>query len=461
MGKAKGNKKIFLLDTNVLLHDPNSLFRFQEHDVFFPFVTLEELDKFKIGTQDINRNARQATRLLEQVTTQANYTFSSGFPLKPFNGHHATGRLFMQHKAIEEHELALGTKNDNQFLAVLEFLTKTYPTRQCILITKDLNLRVKARALGFEANDYTHDHAVEDSDLLYRGYREAVIADLEQAGDKLLSWKEGAHSYYEIPQQKRNPYVANEMLVFPDGEMTVVKRTDGPRVTLATMTDYTHPRHSVWGITARNEEQALALHLLMDPDVDFVSLLGPAGTGKTLLTLAAALEQVIEQKRFGEIIFTRATVPLGEDIGFLPGTEEEKMGPWLGAMEDNLEVLMQNTRGENEWQASTTAGLIRSYIKVKSISFMRGRTFNQKFVILDEAQNLTPKQMKSLVTRAGEGTKIVVLGNLSQIDTPYLTEHSSGLAYGVERFKGWAHYGHVILEKGERSRLANYANEAL
>jgi PhoH-like ATPase len=218
----------------------------------------------------------------------------------------------------------------------------------------------------------------------------------------------------------------------------------------------------VWGITARNREQNFALNLLMNPEIDFVTLLGQAGTGKTLLTLAAGLTQVLETKRYSEIIMTRVTVPVGEDIGFLPGTEEEKMTPWMGALEDNLDVLNKTAiRRAGEWGRAATRDLIRSRIKVKSLNFMRGRTFLNKFLIIDEAQNLTPKQMKTLITRAGPGTKVVCLGNIAQIDTPYLTEGSSGLTYVVDRFKGWPHSGHVTLQRGERSRLADHAAEVL
>ena len=230
---------------------------------------------------------------------------------------------------------------------------------------------------------------------------------------------------------------------------------------LQTLKDYSHLKNSVWGITARNREQNFALNLLMNKDIDFVSLLGQAGTGKTLLTLAAALQQTLDQKIYSEIIVTRVTVPVGEDIGFLPGTELEKMSPWMGALEDNLEVLNKTDEEAGEWGRAATQDLIRSRIKIKALNFMRGRTFLNKFLIIDEAQNLTPKQMKTLITRAGPGTKVVCLGNIAQIDTPYLTEGSSGLTYVVDRFKGWPHNGHVTLMRGERSRLADYASETL
>jgi PhoH-like ATPase len=224
--------------------------------------------------------------------------------------------------------------------------------------------------------------------------------------------------------------------------------------------DFRSERHGVWGIGARNREQNFALNLLMDPEIDFVTILGPAGTGKTLLTLAAGLVQTLEHNRYAEIIMTRVTIPLGEDIGFLPGTEEEKMEPWMGALMDNLEVLTQSSEG-GSWGRAATNDLLRNRIKIRSLNFMRGRTFLNRFVILDEAQNLTPKQMKALVTRAGPGTKIICLGNIAQIDTPYLTETTSGLTFVVSRFQGWPHAGHVTLVRGERSRLADHASEAL
>jgi PhoH-like ATPase len=264
-----------------------------------------------------------------------------------------------------------------------------------------------------------------------------------------------------VPSFLVNQFVYLEPM---DGSLPLyaqVKEINGKTALLQTLKDYTHNKNNVWSVVARNREQNFALNLLMSPDVDFVTLLGQAGTGKTLLALAAGLEQVLDQKLYNEIIVTRATVPVGEDIGFLPGTEEEKMQPWMGAFDDNLEVLQKSDDSAGEWGRAATQELIRSRIKVKSMNFMRGRTFVNKFVIIDEAQNLTPKQMKTLVTRAGPGTKIVCLGNIAQIDTPYLTEGSSGLTYVVDRFKGWSHSGHVTLARGERSRLADHAADVL
>jgi PhoH-like ATPase len=240
----------------------------------------------------------------------------------------------------------------------------------------------------------------------------------------------------------------------------IVRRIEEQDAIIELATNYQNPKHSVWGISARNLGQNFALNFLMDPDIDFVSLMGNAGTGKTLLTLAAGLAQTLDNNRYREIIMSRVTIPVGEDIGFLPGTEEEKMTPWMGALMDNLEVLTGSEHG-GSWEREATNDLLRSKIKIRSVNFMRGRTFVNRFVIIDEAQNLTAKQMKTLITRAGPGTKIVCVGNVAQIDTPYLTETTSGLTYVVDRFKTWEHSGHVTLQRGERSRLADYASDAL
>jgi PhoH-like ATPase len=277
------------------------------------------------------------------------------------------------------------------------------------------------------------------------------------------SWKKDGRAYYRIRGPLCQELLLNEF-VYQEGDRPLhaaVREVSGRTAVLETVRDYTHAKNAVWGITARNREQNFALNALMSPDIDFVTLLGQAGTGKTLLTLAAGLMQTLEVKHYSEIIMTRVTVPLGEDIGFLPGTEEEKMGPWMGALEDNLDVLNNTDEEAGEWGRAATRDLIRSRIKIKSLNFMRGRTFINKFLILDEAQNLTPKQMKTLITRAGPGTKVVCLGNIAQIDTPYLTEGSSGLTYVVDRFKGWSHAGHVTLQRGERSRLADHAADIL
>jgi PhoH-like ATPase len=463
---ARKIKKLFVLDTNVLMHDPASLFRFEEHDVYLPMGTLEELDSNKKGLSDVARNARQASRFLDEIVSGEVTEIQKGLALKTKSNPDAKGRLFLQTEAINGDlpvTLAAG-KGDNRILQVVRHLAKKEPAREVILVSKDINMRIKARALGLAAEDYFNDKVLEDADLLYTGVRRLPADFWDSHGKDMESWKKEGHTYYRlrgplVPQLQLNEFVYDE-----SGERplyALVREKANRAAVIETLRDYTHAKNSVWGVTARNREQNFALNLLMNPAIDFVSLLGQAGTGKTLLALAAGLTQVLDDKRYNEIIVTRVTVPLGEDIGFLPGTEEEKMHPWMGALEDNLEVLNASDESGGEWGRAATRDLVRSRIKIKSLNFMRGRTFINKWLIIDEAQNLTPKQMKTLVTRAGPGTKVVCLGNIAQIDTPYLTEGSSGLSYVVDRMKGWAHAGHVTLARGERSRLADHAAEAL
>jgi PhoH-like ATPase len=459
-------KKLFVVDTNVLMHDPTSLFRFEEHDVYLPIGTLEELDANKKGLSDVSRNARQASRFLDEIVSTQETDIKQGLQIRLKDGQAAKGRLFLQTEAINGDlppGLPLG-KTDNQILSVVRYLQAKDPQREVVLVSKDINMRIKARALGLAAEDYFNDKVLEDADLLYTGVRALPKDFWNTHGRDMESWKKDGHAYYRV----RGPLVpklhVNEFVYDESGERplhALVKETNGRIAVLETLKDYTHAKNSVWGITARNREQNFALNLLMSPAVDFVTLVGQAGTGKTLLALAAGLTQVLDEKRYSEIIMTRVTVPIGEDIGFLPGTEEEKMLPWMGALEDNLDVLNVSDDSGGEWGRAATRDLVRSRIKVKSLNFMRGRTFMNKWLIIDEAQNLTPKQMKTLVTRAGPGTKVVCLGNIAQIDTPYLTEGSSGLTYVVDRMKGWSHAGHVTLARGERSRLADHAAEAL
>jgi PhoH-like ATPase len=465
-----GPPTLFVLDTNVLMHDPASLFRFAEHDLYLPMTTLEELDNHKKGMSEVARNARTVSRSLDQLIAGTSGALDDGIPLDKLGHQDVSGRLYFQTHlttAILPEGLPEG-KGDNLILAVVSELQQKHADKEVVLVSKDINMRIKARALGLPAEDYFNDQVLEDRDLMYSGVMTLPADFWPKHGKSMESWadsKSGTMFYRVsgplVPSMLVNQFVYQEN---PDGSTPFyaqVREINGKSALLQTLRDFSHQKNNVWSVTARNREQNFAMNLLMNPEVDFVTLLGQAGTGKTLLALAAGLEQVLDSKRYNEIIITRATVPVGEDIGFLPGTEEEKMQPWMGAFDDNLEVLQRNEDGAGEWGRAATQELIRSRIKVKSMNFMRGRTFVSKFVIIDEAQNLTPKQMKTLVTRAGPGTKIVCLGNIAQIDTPYLTEGSSGLTYVVDRFKGWRHGGHITLARGERSRLADHAAEAL
>ncbi|MBK9683307.1 MAG: PhoH family protein [Betaproteobacteria bacterium] len=473
--RSNGPAKLFVLDTNVLMHDPMSLFRFEEHDVFLPMITLEELDGHKKGMSEVARNARQVSRDLDALAsfTARNGAIdtAAGIELAKTGHREAGGKLYFQTMLLDV-KLPPGLpqgKADNQILGVVQSLREQQQAsatpREVVLVSKDINMRVKARALGLPAEDYTNDKTLEDGDLLYTGVLPLPADFWERHGKTMESWQQGGHTYYRISGPLVPALLINQFVYLETpGAAPLYARVaeiTGKTAVLKTLRDYTHGKNAVWGVTARNREQNFALNLLMDPECDFITLTGTAGSGKTLMTLAAGLSQVLDERRYTEIIVTRVTVPVGDDIGFLPGNEEEKMGPWMGALDDNLEVLARSDASAGEWGRAATNDLVRSKIKIKSLNFMRGRTFLNKYLLIDEAQNLTPKQMKTLITRAGPGTKIVCLGNLAQIDTPYLTEGSSGLTYAVDRFKGWPHGGHLMLARGERSRLADYASEVL
>ena len=466
--RSSGPSKLFVLDTNVLLHDPSCLFRFEEHDVFLPMIVLEELDAHKKGMTEVARNGRQTSRSLDALAERHGAEdINGGLPLSATGHSEARGRLFFQTQLLDYSlptSLPQG-KADNQILGVVEALRKQHAPRDVVLVSKDINMRVKARALGLNADDYQNDKTLEDGDLLYSGSY-ALPADFWGThGNAVESWQQGAHTFYRVSGPTVPQLLINQFVYFeaPGEPSLYAKVTEirGKSAVFKTLKDFTHLKNAVWGITTRNREQNFAMNLLMDPEIDFVTLTGTAGTGKTLMALASGLTQVLDERRYTEIIMTRATVSVGEDIGFLPGTEEEKMGPWMGALDDNLEVLGKTDTSAGEWGRAATNELIRSRIKIKSMNFMRGRTFLNKYVIIDEAQNLTPKQMKTLITRAGPGTKIICMGNIAQIDTPYLTEGSSGLTYAVDKFKGWPHGGQITLARGERSRLADFASEVL
>jgi PhoH-like ATPase len=473
--RGTGPAKLFVLDTNVLMHDPTCLFRFEEHDVFLPMITLEELDNHKRGMSEVARNARQVSRELDALARFSTIDGGSGSIADPKAGielaktghREAGGKLYFQTTLLDV-KLPAGLpqgKADNQILGVVQTLREQQAGRDIVLVSKDINMRVKARALGLPAEDYTNDKTLEDGDLLYTGVLPLPADFWDRHGKTMESWQQGGHTFYRISGPMVPVLMINQFvyLEVPGSTSLYARVTEitGKTAVLKTVRDYTHGKNAVWGVMARNREQNFALNLLMDPECDFVTLAGTAGSGKTLMSLAAGLSQVLDDRRYSEIIVTRVTVPLGEDIGFLPGDEQEKMNPWMGALDDNLEVLARSDSSAGEWGRAATNDLVRAKIKVKSLNFMRGRTFLNKFVLIDEAQNLTPKQMKTLITRAGPGTKIVCLGNLAQIDTPYLTEGSSGLTFAVDRFKGWPHGGHVTLARGERSRLADFASDVL
>ncbi len=467
MDTMQKDRKLFVLDTNILMHDPTAIYHFQEHDIYLPMVVLEELDGHKTGISEVARNVRQTNRMLVELMSNATHQqIVAGLPIPSFLAKEhikSSGRLFFQTDEFEHVHLTTlpGHKVDNTILATAIGLQKKKPTQQVVIVSKDINLRIKAGILGIPAEDYYNDQVLDDVNLLHSGLHFLDNNFWDTHGKDMTAWKEGGKTFYRISGPLTEQWNPNDCLSTRDKEFQAFVRHIEPGSAVVEMArDYTSDKHTVWGISARNLEQNFALNMLLDPDIDFVTLQGSAGTGKTLLTIAAGLTQVLDQRRYTEIIMTRVTIPVGEDIGFLPGTEEEKMTPWMGALMDNLEVL-HNTQEGGSFGRGATDDLLKNKIKIRSLNYMRGRTFLNRFIIIDEAQNLTSKQIKTLVTRAGPGSKIICLGDIKQIDTPYLSETTSGLTFAVDRFKHWQHSAHMTLTRGERSRLADYAAEHL
>lgn len=464
MDNKTNHKKLFVLDTNILMHDPSAIYHFHEHDIYFPMVVLEELDKHKSGISEVARNVRQTNRMLVEIMNNAPHEqIVAGLPIPTFTMNNkkvaSSGRIFFQTDEFDTSKpISLpGLNADNTLLATALNLQKKHKNRQVIIVSKDINLRIKAGILGIQAEDYYTDKVLDDVTLLHSGAHIVKNDFWDTHGKDMSSWKNNGKSFYKIIGPSTKEWYTNDCISTEDGEFqAIVRKIEGDEAIIEVANDYRSEKHTVWGINARNLEQNFALNLLLDPEIDFVTLQGSAGTGKTLLTIAAGLTQVLDERRYNEIIMTRVTIPVGEDIGFLPGSEEEKMAPWMGALMDNLEVLQGRQEG-GSFGRSATEDLLKNKIKIRSLNYMRGRTFLNRFIIIDEAQNLTPKQVKTLVTRAGPGSKIVCLGDIKQIDTPYLTETTSGLTFAVDRFKSWDHSAHITLTRGERSRLADYA----
>jgi len=465
------DKKLFVLDTNVLMHDPAAIFRFQEHDLFIPMVVLEELDHAKKGLTDVARNVRQVSRFLDELIRGVNQqSLNDGLALSMLdygnqgNEPNSMGRLYFQTSEMTAllPESMPGHTADNSILRVMLALTVKLPALHIILVSKDINMRIKAATLNVMAEDYHNDQTLDDIDLLYNGATCLDSDFWDEHGSRMESWQEKDRTFYRLQDPLVAEWYPNQYIYIDDESNfeAIVRQREGDSAVVELARDYRSKHNNVWGITAKNREQNFALNVLLDPDIDFVTLLGTAGTGKTLIALAAGLAMTLEKKLYTEIVMTRETVPIGEDIGFLPGTEEEKMAPWMGALMDNLELLGSRA-GQSEWEQGAAKNILMNRVKIRSLNFMRGRTFLNRFLIIDEAQNLTSKQMKTLITRAGPGTKIICIGNLSQIDTPYLTATNSGLTYVVDRFKHWPHSAHNTLRRGERSRLADFASEQL
>jgi len=433
-------KKTFVLDTNVLLHDPQAIFAFQDNDVVIPIVVIEELDKFKKAIDEIGRNARQVSRILDEYRLKGK--LSQGVPLE--GGGCLRVELNHQSPELLPGEL-IAAKADNRILATaLNLKQNTLPV---VLVTKDTNLRIKADALGLRAEDYESDTIMIEE--LYTGETEMLVDP--GAIDEF-------YAKGELPAADPKPY-PNQFILLKNSanpSQTALARYNQHRNALVPVMT---AKHGVWGITARNKQQQFALDLLLNDDIRLVTLVGKAGTGKTLLALAAGLEKAIEVRSFQRLVVSRPVFPLGKDIGFLPGDIEDKLRPWMQPIRDNLDFLIGasasagRAKGKKDLQSLFDLGMI----EVEPLTYIRGRSMPNQYLIVDEAQNLTPHEIKTIITRAGEGTKIVMTGDPYQIDNPYIDSSSNGLTYVVDRFKEEPIAGHITLVKGERSDLAELA----
>ncbi|PSF10616.1 ribonuclease [Marinobacter fuscus] len=451
---------MYVLDTNVLIHDPNALLNFEEHTVIIPMTVLEELDSLKSGKQTVAADCRQAIRNIDKLLGDASpKAIEKGVPILRGKKADPLGTLsiVMSSEGAGNHSLPEHL-NDNKIINSLAALQARHTSHDIILVSKDINMRLKARGFGVEAQDYHNDQLLDDIDLLPKGYQEfhgsfwdgiAKVETVQREGvtEHLLK-REG-----ELAKLNINEYVIDEQ-----GFIGQVVDVSEDQLVLKDLHQHDLMNEEVWGLVPRDIYQAMALNLLLDPDIHLVNLTGSAGSGKTILALAACIEMTVANKAYKRIIATRSTQGLDEDIGFLPGTEAEKMEPWLGAIVDNLEALHED---DENMTASVDYILSKVPLHFKSMNYIRGRSFQHSLIIIDESQNLTPHQIKTIITRAGNGSKVICLGNLAQIDTPYLSPLSSGLTYMTERFKGFRHGGHIHLQGVPRSVLAEFAEANL
>lgn len=454
------DRKIFVLDTNILLHEPLAIYSFQEHDVIIPMTVLEELDKIKDSKRDVARDARVAIRALEDMFRDATPDqISEGIPFSKEKN--ATGSIAIHADfELQETVKAFADKaGDNRILNAVLYIQNRRSPREVILVTKDINMRLRAKGAGVRfVEDYRTDQLIDDVQYLTKGFHSYTGRFWDHV-DNVESHNVNGRTYHTIDKTALEPTFINQYIL--DDETDFSGRVESIAQENVVIKDLSRERmmnRKIWDIVPKNIYQGMALDALMDPDIDLVILTGAAGSGKTLLAMAAALELSIEKHQFDKIIVTRNTPDIGESIGFLPGTEEEKMLPWLAAITDTLEALHKNdhcTEGSLKYICD------KANIQFKSINFMRGRSIQNAFVLLDECQNLTASQIKTIITRCGEGTKIVCSGNLAQIDSPYLTPVTSGLTYMVERFKNFEGSANIHLNGVVRSRLAEFAEENL
>lgn len=455
-------RKLFVLDTNVLLHEPLAIYSFQEHDVMVPMTVLEELDNIKDRQKDVSREARVAIRTMEDVFRDATpEQIAEGIFLGNRVGENCSGRLaiFADHHLPEGEEVFTNKENDNRIINAALYLQKRHPERTVVLVTKDINMRLKAKGAGLKhVEDYRTDQLIDDIRLLAKGFQQLKGQFWDQVGEceSLTSGRDVFHWVDEklLPDTHINQYLLDSS----DSFAARVHAQEGGRLQIKDLGRERLMGRHAWGVHPKNIYQAMALDALLDPTLDLVILTGPAGCGKTLLAMAAALELVVERGIYERIIVTRNTPEIAESIGFLPGTEEEKMLPWLAAVTDTLEVLHKHDVSKD---TSLAYIMEKANIQFKSVNFMRGRSLQNTFVLLDECQNLTASQLKTIITRCGEGTKLICSGNLAQIDSTYLTPVTSGLTYIVERFKDFEGSANVYLNGVIRSRLASFAEENL
>ena len=454
-GRARTELPIlYVLDTNVLIHDPNALLNFEEHHVAIPMTVLEELDKLKAGKHSVAAECRQAIRMIDQVLGEATpEQVEQGVPIqRGKSGPRGSMSILMSRRA-EPIMLLPENLNDNKIINQLVELRSRHPGSSVVLVTKDINMRLKARACGIESQDYHTDQLVDDVSLLSRGYH-TLDGSFWDRVSKVETRQGHGKTWHTVQMLEKLPAHINEFIVDEQGFVGWIKEVNDKERLILDMHHEQLMHQEAWGLRPRDVYQALALYALLDPDIHLVNLSGAAGSGKTILALAAAIEQTMVSKRYRRIIATRSVQGLDQEIGFLPGTEAEKMEPWLGAITDNLEALHMD---DESTHGSVDYILQKVPLQFKSLNYIRGRSFQQSLILIDECQNLTPHQMKTIITRAGNGSKVVCLGNLAQIDTPYLSATSSGLTYLTERFKDFPHGVHVSLQGVPRSILAEYA----
>jgi len=462
------HRKIYVLDTNVLLHDPTAVTAFAEHQIVIPMTVLEELDHIKDRRdKSVSREARIAIQLIDKVVGNASpQEIQKGVEIPGSNLDESRlgalaifpDQLIAEDDAVPFLNTNEDQANDNRIINVALRLSADYPGAFVCLVTKDINMRIKAKGSGLEhVEDYRHDRVLDDIDLLATGY-ERFSGDFWSVIERVDTVREESLTLHRIPRPELPTVYPNQFLYDEQDFIAYVDHVDDDYVYLAVDSRDHLMNQRFWGLAPRNLEQAMAMRLLDCEDVDMTVLTGPAGSGKTLLALAYGLHAILEQKKYNKLIVARSTPPIAEEIGFLPGTEEEKMAPWLAAFDDNLEIL----HGADECaNGSIDYVKERANIQFKSLNFMRGRSFNGAYIVIDEAQGLTQFQLKSIISRVGADSKLVVLGNLAQIDNKYISPLTSGLTYLVEKVKHYPHAGVMHVNGIVRSRLAAFAEENL